>query len=56
MIKSIKIDKEWVRCNECGHKLFKITSQMPPEIIMQDLQGVGIEIKCHSCKMINKLY
>lgn len=38
----IKIDNEWAKCGECGHKLFKITGKVN-----------GIEIKCHSCKAIN---
>ena len=34
----------WVRCGECGHKLFKITGRTT--------RG-EIEIKCHSCKQLN---
>lgn len=40
---------EWVRCGNCGHKLFKLTDrkyQRKPEKI--------IEIKCHSCKVLNR--
>ena len=35
----------WVRCPECGHKLFKIVRNGSGE-------AVQIETKCHSCKNI----
>ncbi len=36
---------EWVRCNECGHKLLKDVDSL----------DYDIEIKCSSCKCINRL-
>lgn len=40
-----RIDKDgWVRCGNCGHKMFKTSDNKLPS---------GIEIKCHSCKKIN---
>lgn len=38
-------DDSWVRCNDCGHKLMKVI----------DTGQTVIEIKCHSCKAINKI-
>ena len=38
-------DNSWVRCKNCGHKLFKII----------DEGGMRIETKCHSCKTINNI-
>lgn len=35
---------DWVRCTECGHKLFKIYEQ-------DDIK-MDIEIKCSSCKAV----
>ena len=35
----------WIRCKNCGHKLFKIV----------DEGGVRIQTKCHSCKAINDI-
>lgn len=40
--------REWVRCGKCGHKLFKIDKNSDNKID-------GIEIKCHSCKTVNKV-
>lgn len=36
---------KWIRCKECGHKLMKVI----------DTGQTVIEIKCHSCKAINKI-
>ena len=52
---SAKIDKYWVRCSKCGHKLFKINTEMPMFEILNDLDRLQIEIKCHSCKTINRV-
>jgi len=53
MRRLIKIDNnKWARCGECGHKLFKVKDNLS----FTELQGLkksGIEIKCHSCKLIN---
>ena len=49
-----RIDKGWVKCRECGHKLFKITDEMTEEVL-KGLQNAQIEIKCHSCKAINEV-
>lgn len=49
------IDNEWVRCRKCKHKLFRITTQMPPKVVGESLQILGIEVKCHSCKEINEV-
>ena len=43
-LKNLEKEKDnWVRCPNCGHKLFKAVE---PKLID------GIEIKCHSCKKI----
>ena len=54
---------QWVRCRNCGHKLFKISKNA--DIVYfrslsehDDLRSEindkpKIEIKCHSCKNIN---
>lgn len=34
---------EWIRCSECGHKLFRIDGRE---------QGTKLEVKCSSCKSI----
>lgn len=37
----------WIRCNGCGHKLFKLLN------VPTGRKGTAdIEIKCHSCKKI----
>ena len=38
---------EWVKCPQCGHKLFKVI----------ELQGgdIKLEHKCHSCKTICRI-
>ena len=51
----------WVRCPNCGHKLFKMFSEEPIMVSVSSRDFVGglphisnssIEIKCHSCKEI----
>lgn len=36
----------WVRCKNCGHKLFKVVDTK---------SNACIETKCHSCKAINEI-
>ena len=41
------IDKEgWIRCGECGHKLFRLVDED---------SSFKVETKCHSCKTINTI-
>lgn len=40
----------WARCERCGHKLFKVA----PED-WHILQVTDLEIKCSSCRTINKI-
>lgn len=49
-----KIENDWVRCRECGHKLFRVneSSEQDRRIAFQVL---GMEVKCHSCKTINEV-
>lgn len=47
MKETAKTKDEWVRCTKCGHKLFKTAEP--------NKRGVYIEIKCHSCKEIQKI-
>lgn len=43
-------DKEWFRCNQCGHKLGKMVG------VWSDRQAMpAIEIKCSSCGELNYL-
>ena len=51
----------WLKCPNCGHKLFKVISEEPITISISSRDFVGgfphisngsIEIKCHSCKEI----
>lgn len=53
MKKLITIDNDrWAKCGQCGHKLFKVKDNLS----FTELQGLkksGMEIKCHSCKIIN---
>lgn len=50
-MKQIKIEKDgWCRCGKCGHKLFRLGD---PDMKMV-LRLAELEIKCHSCKEINK--
>lgn len=46
MTRMAKPRDEWVRCAGCGHKLFKAVK----------VGNSCMEIKCHSCKTINKIY
>lgn len=58
-------EKKWVRCGNCGHKLFRLVSDNPTTYEVKISQWAdgdlpernasGIEIKCHSCKQINFL-
>lgn len=42
-----RIDKDWIRCGECGHKLGRIKGNW------SDVQAFpAIETKCHACKSI----
>ena len=41
-----KLRDRWVRCAGCGHKLFRAIK----------LGNSYMEIKCHSCKTINKIF
>lgn len=51
MTVNAKVSKEdnWVRCANCGHKLFSLKSNLY-KVKTTDT----IEIKCHSCKAINR--
>lgn len=41
-------DKEWFRCDRCGHKLGRAVG------IWSDRQAMpAIEVKCHSCGTLN---
>lgn len=42
-------EDEWVRCGNCNHKLFKVTDEK-----YKTHKGEMVEIKCHSCKMLNR--
>lgn len=55
-------NESWLRCGKCGHKLGKIVRTSAKEVTPELLQMLmlmecvcGIEIKCHSCKEINKI-
>lgn len=37
-------NEQWVRCPQCGHKLFRL--------VRNQGYATEIEIKCHSCKAI----
>lgn len=43
-IKNAMLDGEWIVCANCGHKLGRKVGEKSP---------TGIEIKCHSCKVVN---
>ena len=49
-VEYLRIDEsgEWVRCGKCGRKMFKIRKND------KSICSTGIEIKCHSCKALNK--
>lgn len=65
MLEMVRENNEtWVRCKNCGHKLFKIEGKSPLVMTVNSssfVQGLPkyrkgrnvIEIKCHSCKAIN---
>ena len=42
-------DDEWVRCGNCGHKLFRLTDPK-----YKKTEKETMEIKCHSCKALNR--
>lgn len=37
-------NEQWVRCPQCGHKLFRL--------VQNQGDATEIEIKCHSCRSI----
>lgn len=41
-----KREEYWVRCKNCGHKLFRVIDRS------KDVKAC-LEIKCHSCKELN---
>lgn len=41
-------DKEWVRCERCGHKLAKVVGVWDGKNAFP-----ALELKCHSCKTLN---
>ena len=47
MLARITKDK-WVRCPNCGHKLFRIVK----DIDIDKAEKNRLEVKCHSCKSI----
>lgn len=48
MTEARKDSEGWVRCPNCGHKLF-----LQVEAPKGDGDAAIIEIKCHSCKAIS---
>ena len=48
-VKATTKSDEWVRCGHCGHKLFKLTDER-----YKDKKNEVLEIKCHSCKNLNR--
>ena len=61
MLATEKGRSRWVKCPNCGHKLFKVLSEEPLAISVSSRTFVdglplisegSIEIKCHSCKEI----
>lgn len=47
-----RIDKDgWCRCGECVHKLFRLVKE-----VNSTTNVPLLEIKCHSCKSINKVF
>ena len=61
MLAREKGKSRWVRCPNCGHKLFKVISEnsvtaiIPVKEHFDEFAGdfdKHIEIKCHSCKEI----
>ena len=43
--RTVTTEHRWLRCKHCGHKLGKI--------VESSNCAAKIEIKCHSCKMID---
>lgn len=43
-----KLDKEWIRCAKCGHKLGKRIGDWGERSALP-----ALEIKCGSCKTLN---
>lgn len=55
MKKIIRVsDDNWARCGNCGHKLFKMRAGLNDRDSQIAVKVLGIEIKCHSCKLINE--
>ena len=59
MLATEKGRSRWVKCPNCGHKLFRVFSDEPMMLVsIGSLDGTpylhegSIEIKCHSCKKI----
>lgn len=48
-VKATTRTDEWVRCGNCGHKLFRLTDER-----YKNKKGETLEIKCHSCKVLNR--
>ena len=44
---------EWVRCWNCGRKLFRANSFCPEDEKVRTL--VAMETKCHGCRAINDI-
>ena len=49
----MKSTENWVRCPNCGHKLFKVVGGEKPSATDRGSDPVTIEIKCHSCKGVS---
>ena len=49
-------ENKWCRCGKCGHKLFKTDiNDLSDKNVGMAADVLKIEIKCHSCKVINVL-
>lgn len=48
LVKATTKTDEWVRCGNCGHKLFRLTDER-----YKNKKSEILEIKCHSCKVKN---
>lgn len=56
MRRAIRIDENnWARCGNCGHKLFRIGINQEEQDAKISMKVLKVEIKCHSCKIINVL-
>ena len=44
---------EWVRCWNCGRKLFRADSFCPEDEKVRT--PISMEIKCHGCRAINEI-